>query len=53
MMRPASLALAAAFLLACDRDVPPRPDGRGLPSAETRLPAPRAELLLEAGDSTF
>ena len=53
MIRPASLALAAAMLLACDRDVPPRPDGRGDVPVEPRRPAPRAELLLEAGDSTF
>lgn len=53
MIRPASLALVAAFLLACDRDVPPRPDGRGDVADAPRRPAPRAELLLEAGDSTF
>ena len=54
MMRPVSCALAVAVLLACDRDVPPRPDRRGDVSAEpSRAPAPRAELLLEAGDSTF
>lgn len=52
MTRYASCALAA-LLLACGGDVPPRPDGRGEPPATTRTPAPRLELLLEAGDSTF
>lgn len=52
-----TLALLVASALACGRDDAPRPAARAprvdeelLPS---RDPAPRAELLLEAGDSTY
>src|SRR3954469_24224265 len=54
MMRPIACALAVALLVACERDVPPRSGRQGdLPAEPSRSPAPRAELLLEAGDSTF
>jgi hypothetical protein len=53
MPRFASCALAAVLLVGCDRDAPPPSADRAEPPVSSSEPAPRVELLLEAGDSTY